>query len=360
MRLTLLLILSILVVPASSEPVDHVILISVDGLRADLLGDLLAGDAVGEYAGFKRLVDEGGSTFNARTDYTHTITLPNHTCMISGRPVLQPFGQQVSVHHGYTSNTDPGPGDTLHNLGNPSLPYVASVFDVVHDHGLTTALFASKSKFVIFDQSYDAVSGAPDVTGPDDGRDKIDVYHYESGGIRSNGATLHAAFMTAISGGLPDFSFVHYRDADSAGHAGDWGSPLWNDAVKAVAGYLNELLDVIAADPGLRAGTVIIVTTDHGGTGGGHSLATDERNYAIPFFVWGAGVAAGEDLYRLNPGRRLDPKSGQSNYNAPIQPIRNGEGGNLALALLELPAIPGSTINAAQDLNVGIPATVPD
>ena len=87
-----------------------------------------------------------GLTFNARTDYTHTVTIPNHTCMLTGRPVLQPVGQPNTTHHGYTSNTSPTPDATLHNSGNPNLDYVASVFDVAHDHGLSTALFASKSK----------------------------------------------------------------------------------------------------------------------------------------------------------------------------------------------------------------------
>jgi hypothetical protein len=42
-----------------------------------------------------------------RTDFTHTVTIPNHTCMATGRPVLQPDGQPNTVHHGYTNNGDP-------------------------------------------------------------------------------------------------------------------------------------------------------------------------------------------------------------------------------------------------------------
>ena len=357
MRTILVLTLAVLAFRAWAAPVDHVILVSVDGLRADLLSGLLANDQLGEYATFQRLVDEGAATFNARTDYTHTVTLPNHTCMVTGRPVLQPAGQPATVHHGYVSNVDPLPGDTLHNQGNPAVPYVASVFDVVHDHGLTTALYASKSKFVIFDQSYDAAHGAPDPVGPDDGPDKIDVYYQASAGTPANAAVMQAVFMADLAAGPADFSFVHYRDPDSAGHAFGWGSAAWNDAVKAVDGYLGELLDFVAAQPGLMGRTVVIVVADHGGVGTDHSVATDWRMYTIPCFVWGADVPAGADLYALNPGRRLDPGALRPDYNAAVPPIRNGDAGNLALELLGLPAIPGSTINAAQDLAVTTPVS---
>lgn len=346
----LLLLLSAIVLPASSPAVDHVILISVDGLRADLLTELMATDVSGEYASFQRFVDEGATTFNARTDYAYTNTLPNHTCMMTGRPVSQPEGQPVTTHHGYTSNVDPLPTDTLHNQGNPAVSYVASAFDVAHDHGLETALYASKSKFVLFDQSYDAVHGAPDLTGPDFGQDKIDIY--ENG----TSAAIHAALLADLVTAPAQFSFVHYRDPDSAGHASTWGSAAWDSAVRTVSGYLSEILDTVDATPQLRGRTVVILTTDHGGTGYGHTSASDWRNYTIPFMVWGAGVYQGVDLYSLNLAVRLDPGGGRPSYNSP-PPIRNGESGNLALDLLGLPSVPGSTINAGQDLAVTSPAT---
>ena len=125
---------------------EHVIQISVDGLSGLLLQALVENDSVGDFASFARFVTEGATTYNARADYTYTITLPNHTTMLTGRPVSRPSGQPNTVHHGWTSNDDPAPGETLHNGGNPNLTYVASVFDVAHDHGLSTALYASKSE----------------------------------------------------------------------------------------------------------------------------------------------------------------------------------------------------------------------
>ncbi|MFT5233449.1 MAG: hypothetical protein ACI9UK_001334 [Candidatus Krumholzibacteriia bacterium] len=355
MRLLAILGLILLATPTLADPVDRVILISVDGLRGDLLSGLLANDVNGDYANFQRLVDEGSSTFNARTDYTHTVTLPNHASMITGRPVLQPVGQPVTTYHGYTSNSTPGPTDTLHNVGNPNVAYITGVFDVAHDHGLSTALYASKSKFIIFDQSYNETSGAPDVTGPDNGADKIDTFLTVSSGSPSNASLMQASFMAALAADPAQFNFVHYRDPDSAGHASTWGSVAWNTSVQAVDGYLGELLDFVEANPILLGRTVIILTTDHGGTGFGHNDATDVRMYTIPFFVWGTGVDVGADLYALNP-TRLEPGAGRPDYNA-MAPIRNGDSGNLALSLLGLPAIPGSTIGATLDFNVTAPVS---
>ena len=51
-------------------------------------------------------------------------------------------------------------GGTLHNKGNQNLDYIASVFDVVHDAGMSTALYAAKSKFELYDNSYNENNGA--------------------------------------------------------------------------------------------------------------------------------------------------------------------------------------------------------
>lgn len=329
---------------AVPAPVRHVIHVSVDGLSGRLLEERLDDDPEGLYSNFRRLVDEGASTLNARTDWFMTITLPNHTCMLTGRPVLKPKAQAETVPHGWVVNIDPKPGETLHSGGNRNVPYIASTFDVVHDHGMSTGLFAGKSKFVLYERSWDAQHGAPDTTGEDDGRDKIDVY--------VNRADIQGAFLTAMEEQRFNYAFLHYLDPDAAGHGFGWGGEAWDKAVQNVDDRIGEILDLVEGDPELAGSTVVIVSADHGGIDKGHSVSSVAINYTIPFFVWGAGVARGRDLYELNVGHRVDPLDARPTYDSTDVPIRNGDGGNLALALLGLPAVPGSTINVAQDLVV--------
>jgi hypothetical protein len=68
----------------------------------------------------------------------------------------------------------------------------------------------------------------------------------------------------------------------------------------------------------------------------------------VPFLTWGKGVEAA-DLYALNPDYKK-PRRKRPGYAAARQPVRNGDVANLALDLLGLRAVPGSTIGTAQDL----------
>ncbi|MDZ4657810.1 MAG: alkaline phosphatase family protein [Bythopirellula sp.] len=325
-----------------SEGADFVIHVSVDGLRPDFMQTII--DA-GNAPNLKRFQTEGAWTNNARTDYTHTITLPNHTSMLTGRPVSQPVGMPNTTHHGYTSNVDPLPTATLHNTGNLNIPYKASAFDVAHDAGLSTALYASKNKFIIYEQSYNAVTGAEHANG----RDKIDSFF----GPEST-ATMQAQLLTDLAANDFNYTFVHYADTDDAGHSFGWGSTNWNNALITVDGYLGQLFELVETDAELAGRTTIILSADHGGTGTGHSTATMAANYTIPFFVWGTGVDQG-DLYTINNATRTNPGTSRPDYGASGQPIRNGDGGNLALTLLGLGPIPGSLINASQNLLVAVP-----
>ena len=336
-----------MVAVGTARAAEHVIHISVDGLHALELKRLMTADTEGRYRNFRKLVDEGATTLNARTDFTHTNTLPNHTCMITGRPTSQPAGRRADVHHGYVKNRTPPADWTLHTQGNPDASYIASVFDVAHDNGLKTAMYASKSKFVLYDQSYCSGAGAADKTGRDDGTGKID-----SCCVDGDPARVHARFVQAMREQHFNYTFLHYRNPDNGGHQFGWGSSAWAASVAEVDAFLGDIFEMISDDPKLAGNTVVIVTADHGGIEKSHWDSTHWRNYMIPFMVWGKGVEAGADLYAINMDTRTDPRWARPDYNAPSQPIRNGDSGNLALKILGLGPVPGSTINRAQDLRV--------
>lgn len=329
---------------ARAEPADYVIHISVDGLNAQWMQQVI--DA-GRAPTLKRLEDEAAWTANARTDYFYTVTLPNHTSMLTGLPVLQAPDLPTGAFHGWTINDVPQLGATLHNTGNPAAKYIFSVFDVAHDAGLSTALYTTKDKFVIYDQSYNETTGAANSHG----RDKIDSFFFQDDGPPTYSEGMNRRFLADLAAKHFNYSFVHYRDTDSAGHAFGWGSAEYLQAVATVDHYLADVMHLVETDPILKGHTAIIVNTDHGGVGTDHSNSELAVNYTIPVFVWGAGVGRG-DLYAMNRDTRADPGDTRPEYAAEHQPIRNGGTGNLALKLLGLGPIPGSVINSKQDLRV--------
>lgn len=314
------------------DSVRYVIHVSVDGLRPDAV------ERVGT-RGFTRLRLEGAWTHNARTDADYRITLPNHTAQLTSRPVTGDDG-----HH-WISNVDPPRGVTIHsNRG----AYVPSVFDAVHDHGLSTAAYVSKSKFSIFDVSYDERHGAPDTTGADDGRDKIDTFVYDP-----DTDDLIDRFVRDLEDDPATYTFVHIRDPDAAGHLWRWSLRRGSRYLRAVEDadrLVGRILEAVEASPRLRGRTAVVVTADHGGSGRHHQTERPSH-YTVPFYVWSPGVPRA-DLYDLNDGLRADPGNDNVGFDAEVQPIRNGDTANLALAFLGLPPIPGSTIGADVPLRV--------
>lgn len=315
----------------------HVILVSVDGLRPDAV-TLLGPD---ELPNLYRLRTEGAFTDNARNDLTHTVTLPNHTAMLSGRNASGAAG------HGVTINDDDG--GVIHGR-NPAVPYVTSIFDVVHDRDGSTSMYVSKTKLDLLNRSWDGANGAPDTIDDDDGRDKVDTHVFNA-----NATDLMGDFVNDMETNPYWFSLVHLQAPDEAGHANGWMSVPYLDAVRSIDTTIGTLLDFVATDEGLTGNTVVIVTSDHGGTGLNHDVATAPENYTIPLYVWGKGVSAG-DLYDLNPSSRLDPATARPAPEASPPPIRNGDVANLALGLLGLPPVPGSVLNGGQDLSVTGPS----
>ncbi|MCL4741230.1 MAG: alkaline phosphatase family protein [Phycisphaerales bacterium] len=328
---------------------DHVIIISVDGLRSDALLALTPRQA----PALHRLM-AGSSTLNARTDPDYTITLPNHTAMLTGRPTSGERG------HGWTDNDDPPPGENLHTRRGQ---YVAGVFDVAAQHGVRTALVANKSKFILYARSWGAGDARDATPGADHTRARATLEHY------SRSKTIDAVCDDALDflarhADERSLLVVHFSLPDAVGHDHGWdmteGSPYLT-SVRETDAQIARLLDAARTIDALAARTAIILTADHGGGAPfkSHLRAHMWINYVIPFFVWTGDDAPRADLYELNADARRDPGLSRPDADADPPPIRNGDAANLALRLLALPPVPGSVFGADRPLRVAVPADRP-
>lgn len=174
----------------------------------------------------------------------------------------------------------------------------------------------------------------------------------------ANTAALVNALVTNLAAQPLKYVFLRLADPDLTGHAEGWdvtpGSTYCNTS-KSVDNLLGVIFNLIDRSSQLTGHTALVLTADHGGFGRGHDNPALPADYTVPFYVWGPGVMAGADLYALNRATRLDPGTNRLSYAAPTQPIRNGEAANVALKLLGLGPVPGSTINRAQDRAMTIP-----
>ena len=89
----------------------------------------------------------------------------------------------------------------------------------------------------------------------------------------------------------PRFAFVYFGDFDGAGHANGWLSP---EQITKTPGIEAGVAQVLAAieETAMKNNTVVIVTSDHGGLGKGHSAGRPEDRL-IPWICWGPGVKRG-------------------------------------------------------------------
>ncbi len=350
--------------------VEHVIFISVDGLGAVYLDDMVGAGKVPNIE--ERFIENGLWTYNARTDATKTVTIPNHTTMITGRPVVKGHSEWGNkIHHGWVYNKGYAPPRdlwTLHGYyeydpgewtGNEDLTYVRSPFNVVHDSGMVTALYAGKDKFSIFDQSYD-----------------IDIYDYttDSGNHEEadwKSTVLMNKFINQTTG-IPatyngkdlDFVFFHFKGPDKVGHnkyssvgpLGPWNSGGWKGNVESLDDHLGDgedkgtIFEMVENKSNVAwyYNTVVILTADHGGKDYDHSNASLLENYTIPFGVWGHLIPKGRDAYaysggsRTPPGSSVNPSYPEDYSDMSGQPIRHADGVDLGLSLMGLSRIDGT------------------
>jgi hypothetical protein len=297
---------------------ESVLAISIDGMSVAAVRKLGRKQLPNLY----KFMKAGASTMNARTEREMTVTLPNHTGMVTGRRI-----EAATGGHGVTWNDDRLTPNTVQEAAGHD---VASVFTAVDAAGGSTALFAAKTKFTLWQRSWpDAI----DRTTIDD----------------DNSALADA--LIADLGEDRDFRFLHLSPPDVAGHSYGWMSKPYLRAVRKADALVGRVVAAVNSDPVRKAGTTILLTSDHGGHGPSHDNPRLLDDYRIVFMARGSAVDKGVDLYAINPTYK-DPGTRRTTYGMRRPPVRNGMVANLALDLLDLPPVADSELDVLQDLRL--------
>ena len=319
---------------SEQSPVDHVLVVSVDGLRPQVLDEAATPN-------LHRMMSDGASTLNARTDYSSVNRLSNAVGMLTG---LRTY-----------------PGNGGHGIGWRGRPqgtiaaaaghYVPGMFDMAHDLGLGTAVLTDFSPMTVVRDSWNARNGAADAwTPPNDGRNKLSrfVLASDDGGVFRNARNV-------LANNEPAVTYVQLSNAAESGAKYGWNSTRYFKAVNRADGRIGSLVSLTRNDPGLAGHTAVIVTSERGGSAAKKGLSKRPAWYRVPLFVVGPGVSAGSDLYALNP-QFADPGGSRPSYSdSVVQPIRTSYVANLVTRLLGEPALPGSDQDPTQSLTVAAP-----
>jgi predicted AlkP superfamily pyrophosphatase or phosphodiesterase len=193
-RRTLLLLFIALLAPAAAaqpqsdrppapETKPRILIISVDGMRPDLM---LRSETPNIHALFRG----GAYSFWART-VPHAITLPSHVSMLTG---------VIPRKHEIEWNIDLP-------LREPVYPKYPSLFELAKKAGYTTAMAAGKSKFDLFNKP-----GALD--------------HFTvPATVKGEDADVRDSAVAMIRDYRPEVMFVHFPTTDNVGHKLGWGTP---------------------------------------------------------------------------------------------------------------------------------------
>lgn len=259
--------------PALAE---HVVVISIDGLRPDAIE---AADA----AHLKSLIRSGARAAKAET-IRPSITLPSHTSMLTGLNYW---------NHGVGWNS--------YRSGYITLP---TVFSMAARAGLSSAVFIAKSSlyYLAHPETVSSVVGPPAPRKPEAPFFAGEALN-ESTRPELGAQSLATAFDDQWPRSAYALTFVHFREPDRAGHRTGWMSLEYLEAVRIADRGVGSIVATLTR-AGVLERTAIIVTADHGGTSGqtSHFTADDPdrpENVTIPWICVGPGVPPGLVIERL-------------------------------------------------------------
>jgi predicted AlkP superfamily pyrophosphatase or phosphodiesterase len=214
-----------------------VILISIDGMRPDALGE--------RTPTIQAMINRGTYSLRAQT-VMPCCTLPCHTTMLRGVP---------PERHGITDNT-------FHPLVRP----VPSVFDVAAQQGLKTGFFYNWGPL-------------RDLCDPE----SLTVGLYLHDAFRPEGDDrVTDAALRYLSEDPLDFLFVYLGWTDECGHMHGWMS---EEYLEAVAHADTCVARILIAHPDAH----YLVISDHGGHDRTHGTELPE-DMTIPFILSGPGI----------------------------------------------------------------------
>lgn len=231
----------------STAQIEHVVIISVDGMGADVF-------ALADIPNMRSLVAKGAFSANAQT-VKISETLPSHASMLTG---------MVPEKHGILWGV---PYMGWPGINGPTL------FSVAHNAGLSTAMVFGKQKmnYLILPNSVDTCF-CQDAHDPE----------------------IKEQAVKIIQAGLPNILFIHFPDNDRVGHAYGWRSQNQFYAMTYVDGLIGEIVAALE-NGGYLSNTLLILTADHGGHGLRHG-DDSPIDRTIPWLAVGPKVRSGVTL----------------------------------------------------------------
>lgn len=239
---------------------ERVVMISIDGLRADALERF-------QPPTLTRLANEGAFTDRAET-VLPSLTVPAHLSMLSG---------VAPATHGVLN-------DRIRLT--PEMTDLQPLFRKARDRGRTAVAFMSGEGPL---QGFDVALGCKLAFG----LDSLTL-------VPADGFAVADSAAASLADPEIELLFLHLPDADIAGHAHGWSSEEYKNAVFRADSALERIVTRATEGAGEDQGSVLVmVVSDHGGGGAygdhlhGSSSPEDVR---IPVILWGSGVVPGRDL----------------------------------------------------------------
>ena len=223
--------------------IDHVVVVSVDGLRPDVVDRTRTRT-------LHRMIATGAWTPNARTDYNTVDRLGNAVSMLTGVRVNPNAGGHGAGWAGSTAST----------IERSAGRYVSSVLGTTHDFRRSTAVVTDFPAMRIVPNSWSSTTGAADPYMPDNGRRKLTRYIP----VKKDKYVTNQA-VKLIDSGAPAFMLVQLSGPGIAGARRGWRSDAYLSAVNDADYRIGRILREINASPSFADHTVVVVTAPRGG-----------------------------------------------------------------------------------------------